>query len=140
MEKVLLRCLFFFSQPLEQQRLSLTFAITFKIISKYFLFDLEALLTRARVYISGKKCHIFVHLENGQFSDKNVIWVEMSTRIAKIPKIPRVSIYMATFEPKLVETFWFLLPISIQQNQLVFWKIWTKISTFFPLWRIVTST
>ena len=53
---------------------------------------------------SRKKCHIFVHFEIGQFSDKNVICVEMSIRIAKIPKIPRVSIYMATFEPTLVET------------------------------------
>ena len=82
---------------------------------------------------SGKKCHIFVHFEKGQFSDKNVICVEMSIRIAKIPKIPRVSIYMATFELKLVESLWFLLSISIQQNQLVSWKIWTKIGTFFPL-------
>ena len=82
---------------------------------------------------SGKKCHIFLHFEKGQFSDKNVICVKMSIRIAKIPKIPRVSIYMATFELKLVETLWFLLSISIPQNQLVSWKIWTKIVTFFPL-------
>ena len=64
---------------------------------------------------------------------QNVICVGMSIRIAKIPKIPRVFIYMATFEPKLVETVWFLLSISIPQNQLVFWKIWTKIRSFFPL-------
>ena len=53
----------------------------------------------------AKKCHIFVHFEKGQFSDKNVICVEMSIRMGKTPKIPRVSIYMATFEHKLVETF-----------------------------------
>ena len=51
----------------------------------------------------AKKCHIFVHFEKGQFSDKNVICVEMSIRIAKILKILRVTIYMATFETKLIE-------------------------------------
>ena len=50
------------------------------------------------------KMPYFRYFEKGQFSDKNVICVEMSIRIAKIPKIPRVSIYMATFELKLVES------------------------------------
>ena len=47
---------------------------------------------------------------------QNVICVEMSIWIAKIPKIPRVTIYMATFEPKLVEKFWLLLSMSIPQK------------------------
>ena len=39
---------------------------------------------------------------------------------------------MATFEPKIAEKPWFLFSISISQNQLVFFLIWTKIITFFP--------
>ena len=56
---------------------------------------------------SGKNSRILVHLEKGQFSDK------MFIKIAKMPKMPRITIYIAIFDPKEALKFLFLLAYKI---------------------------
>ena len=54
----------------------------------------------------------------------------MSIKISKIPKVPRVYTYIATFEPKVAGLSWFLLSISILQNQKVFTKYEQEFALF----------
>ena len=51
--------------------------------------------------------------------------------LQKFLKIPRVSIYLTTFEPKVADNFLFLLSISMSENQLAFFFNQAIISTFF---------
>ena len=57
-------------------------------------------------------------LESQIFRQK-VIYKKTWLKIPKIPKIHRISIHMAPFEPKVGGKFVFLLSISILQNQFL---------------------
>ena len=69
---------------------------------------------------SEKNCHIFVHVEKANFRTKMSITTKCALRFQKSPE--------TTFEPKVLEKFWFLPSISMPQNQLVFRKIWTALA------------